>query len=463
MNWLRITQVLVIGYSAASRTFAYLGIAQLKIFLGEVVLGWFLLRKQRAFGWFLLSPPKSPYVEMLRISLVAFVLYGLVSLLLGHFNNPHNTLQAFQNFAFNYYALYLVIGIWVGARYRLQMPKFAMAFGWIHGVYGTLWILLLNRLPLELPGSGGVDLFGQPTGAAAAVLMLFAYERRLGRIALPALLNIFVMVGVQVRAEWLGFLVGVCVWAFLARRMSQLVAMGMLGAMLLAIGLFFDVRFQGVSGRGGEVSVQGVVGRMLAPFDPHLAGKFVEDAEGLGGTAEWRQKWWREIWMTVNEGPPVILLFGHGYGWGITDVVGYVEEGIRTPHCIFFYALGYGGWCGVLVFVFFQGTLAWCLFRAYKLTGQAFGITFWTLGMIMALLGNQLETPFGAIQFYLLAGMTLKPLYVSREFWEEWRRPRYAGFGRYFAVAPHRHAQPAEAWEPTPAEVPASYRERLGL
>jgi hypothetical protein len=292
-------------------------------------------------------------------------------------------------------------------------------------VYGAAWVLLLNRFSLAIPGTPGVELFGQPTGAAIALVAMLCYEPRIGKMWFPALLNIFVMAGVQVRAEWFGFMVAFTALSMLGKTFSRFAIVIGLVIMLTGIGLFFDVKLPGTAGRGGEVSVQGIVGRMLAPFDPQLAGKYVEGAEGLGGTADWRKRWWEAIWKNNNSGPTVKRFLGEGYGWEITDVVDHVEDtNVRTPHNIFFYALGYGGWCGIAAFLGFQGTLAWCLYRCYKLTGQPFGMSFWILALVMALLGNQLEAPFGAIPYYLLVGMSLKPIFTPREQWEEWRRPK---------------------------------------
>ncbi|CAN5709265.1 hypothetical protein BH09PLA1_BH09PLA1_20450 [soil metagenome] len=442
---------MVIGYSTAGRTFAYIGVWQLKIFLGEVVLAVFLWRKNRAFDWFFVRARRNRYVEVLRAALIIFILYGVVSILVGYYNQPKNMLQAFQNFAFNYYSLYLVIGVWIAANYRLDMRKTAMIFGWVHGLYGAAWVLILNKFSIEMPGTPGVELFGQPTGAAIALIAMIAFEPRIAKIAFPALLNLFVMAGVQVRSEWMGFIVAFAAWSVLARKFSRFAIIVGIVAMLVGVGLFFDVRLPGTAGRGGEVSVQGIVGRLIAPFDPHLAAKYVDDAEGLGGTADWRKKWWEAIWKNNNEGPAIRRFLGEGYGFAITDVVDFVgDSGIRTPHNIFFYALGYGGWCGIAVFVGFQGTLLWCLWRAYKLTGQPFGVVFWGLALIMALLGNQLETPFGAIPFYLLVGMSLKPLFTPHEMWEDHRAPKQA----------RQFFQPVT---PVPFREASGYRDRLNM
>jgi hypothetical protein len=71
------------------------------------------------------------------------------------------------------------------------------------------------------------------------------------------------------------------------------------------------------------------------------------------------------------------------------------------------------------------------------------------LALIMALLGNQLETPFGAIPFYLLVGMSLKPLFTPRELWEDHRKLKHV----------HQFFQPVT---PVPFREASGYRERLG-
>src|SRR3954454_635641 len=65
LTWLDLARNLVIGYSTAGRTFAYIGVCQLKIFLGEFVLGLFLWKRHRAVDWFFVRSRRSRYVEAL--------------------------------------------------------------------------------------------------------------------------------------------------------------------------------------------------------------------------------------------------------------------------------------------------------------------------------------------------------------------------------------------------------------
>lgn len=95
---------------------------------------------------------------------------------------------------------------------------------------------------------------------------------------------------------------------------------------------------------------------------------------------------------------------------GVTNLSGT----LRTPHNIFFYALGYGGWIGVALFFLLQVSLARLLLRAYRVTGQPFGLVFWAMSLSLAFFGNFFETPFGAIPFYLLTGLAIAPVLLGR-------------------------------------------------
>ena len=77
---------------------------------------------------------------------------------------------------------------------------------------------------------------------------------------------------------------------------------------------------------------------------------------------------------------------------------------LRTPHNIFYYALGYSGWLGVFFFFSLQAACGALVWRAYKLTGQSFGVALWASTLLTAFFGNAFETPTGAIPCYLTLG-----------------------------------------------------------
>ena len=50
--------------------------------------------------------------------------------------------------------------------------------------------------------------------------------------------------------------------------------------------------------------------------------------------------------------------------------------------------------------------LAW---KVYRATGQSWALAFWCAGLINAFFGNSLESPIGAVPFYLLLGLAIGP------------------------------------------------------
>jgi hypothetical protein len=281
--------------------------------------------------------------------------------------------------------------------------------------------VLLSPLGLALaPEGGGVAWFGQPAGAAVALLGLLSFEQNLGRMWLPVLLNSFVLIGVQVRAEWLGFLVCLAVWGYLAGRLGQLLKVASFAVGLLLVGLVTDVSFPSPAQRGGEISTRRIIGRALSAVDTDAAATFNPKAEDHASTVTWRTGWWKEIWKMVHDSPAWTLL-GPGYGYPIWDLhPEYLnEQHLRTPHNVFMFALGYTGWLGVVLFYGLQWSLARLLWRVYRQTGQPFGLCYWAMIMVWAVFDNFFETPFGAIPFFLLTGMAVGPLLAMREAGDE--------------------------------------------
>ncbi|MBV8782211.1 MAG: hypothetical protein JO353_12515, partial [Phycisphaerae bacterium] len=310
IRWRKMTEFMTIGYESMGRTFSYLGFVPLSLFIGEICLGWFALTRHDAITYFLSGAKRNRAVELIRYSFLAFILFGVVSLFNG-FLNRQGGFAALQNFAFNYYAFYLIIGLWTALKNPPFLKRFAIIFGWFHAIYGTAYVLFLNRLPWYIPGTAMVQWFGQPNGAGVAILFLLSYERRFSKIFWPCILNLFVMFGVQVRSEWVGFIIAFLAWSILSKKMSQF--MGFISVLVLlgAMGMFFNFKMEGISNRGGEVSVNGVIGRMIAPFNLQLASHFVDDPESLGGTARWREEWWHQIWLSINHGDQRTFLIGH--------------------------------------------------------------------------------------------------------------------------------------------------------
>jgi len=179
-------------------------------------------------------------------------------------------------------------------------------------------------------------------------------------------------------------------------------------AALLIIGFITDFQMPAPSTRGGQISTRDIIGRVISPVDPELAAEYSETAKTTAGTAEWRIVWWRAIWNTIHDSTETALI-GEGYGYPLADLVGYSERDIRTPHNVFFYALAYGGWIGVVLFFALQATVAHLLWLGSKFSGTPCGLAIWALFFCGAFFGNAFETPFGAIPLYLISGLAAAP------------------------------------------------------
>jgi O-antigen ligase len=172
--------------------------------------------------------------------------------------------------------------------------------------------------------------------------------------------------------------------------------------------------FEGPESRGGTISATELVARVIAPVNPELAADYSDDVHMYEGTAAWRTMWWIEIWNSVHSSSSLAIL-GHGYGFALGDLVAYLEDSsTRTPHNVFFLALGYTGWSGVIMFALLQSEIARLCWRAFRKTKQAFSIVFWVTTLAFSFFTPFFETPQGAIPFYLVAGCACAGLLADK-------------------------------------------------
>ena len=415
--WTKLTELLLFGYLSLTRSFAYLGLPTLLVplnlppvplYVGELSLAAFLaLKPGTGLGrWMKGIAARSP-LSAVSWSLYTLLAYGIYETLRGIFLG-YPAITALQNFAFNYYPLYFFLGLWVGERRPDFLPNFVRAYAWWNGIYGIAWMLVLHNFTAVMPGTE-VPLFGQPAGSALALVGLLCYERRLTKAWMPLLLNTFVLLGVQVRAEWVGFVAALLLWGWGAKRLSRVLAGVGAVLVLLLLGSLLDITLPSPR---GEIATREIVARGIAPVNQELASQYTEDADVYAGTVSWRTQWWSAIWREVHDDPTSAVL-GLGYGYPLAALSFQVPYEIRTPHNVLFYALGYSGWLGVAFFFSFQLALATLLWRARRASGQFFGLAVLVMGLAISFFGNFFETPFGAIPFYLLVGIAAAPA-VSR-------------------------------------------------
>ena len=419
-GWSRIALILILGYCLMGRSFAYMGIPPWHLFIGEIILAAFLLAGPRTArgSWARLARRIRPLRRLLKFYLV-FLVYGIFQVLRG-IALGHPPLTAVRDLAFNYYPVFFLLGLWVGLRKPNVLPRLFRALAWFNGIYGIAYILFLNRVSWTFPGVSDqvapVPMFGLPEFSFVVLLGLLAYEPNLRKVWYLLALNGFVLLGMQVRAEWLGFAVGLLLWGWLTKRLKRMLTAGAVVAVVLAVMFVIDFRLPGPATRGGgEISARDLIGRAMAPLDPDLAAEYTSSYKMDVDTTVWRTIWWLAIWQSVNQSRGTSL-FGFGYGFPIGELSPFIGEGefIQTPHNVFLYALGYTGWIGVLLLALLQGELARLLWKTYRKTNQPCGIVLWAAMLSYAMFTAFFEAPYGAIPFYLLAGLLVRPLILRR-------------------------------------------------
>lgn len=443
--WLKLASVLLFGYVLDGRSFAYLGFPSYHVYISEVCLGLLLVCGPRT------SRLLRERATALYFLLGSNIVWGLIQVWRG-LSAEYPPVLALRDCAFNYYPLFILLGLWVALRDDTFLVKFVRSLAWLNGLYGIAFILFLNRNSWIAPGTSAassiVPVFSQTGGSALVLLGLIAFERNWSiRTWLLAAINLLVMLGLMVRSEWVGFLAGLLAFGFCTGRLRQ-IAVGIAGvAALVALLYLVDFRIPAPLTRGGgELSAEAIAARALATLDTTEGSEFAQRSgvDAAAGDIFYRTQWWAAIWNEVNS-DPIQALAGFGYGYPIADLSPSITPGtiIRTPHNDFIYALGYSGWVGVTIFTLVQLEIALLLFRAFQISGQAFGLMYWAMILSGSCFGNVFENPFGAIPFYLLVGIAIVPA-LSRVTEETGR-------------APHGSlAQEDSAWDPMPKTLAAS-------
>ena len=402
---------LFLGIGAAfGRSFFYIGVPPAHLFIGDMILGAFIIfRANKSLGtWAQMLMSKSDYSFFSWCLLISF-LYGGFEILYG-LSREYSPIYALENFVFNVYPLYIFLGIWMGAEYPTLLKKIFRGLAWILAFYGPAYFLFLDKITWTMPGSE-TPVFSQAGGGGMIILSLLAFESRPKRFWPLMVIAGMTMLAVQVRAEWLSMAVAFVVWGFLERKMRSVGLVVAIVTILLAAGYVADVNIPSPAERGGSISSREIVARGLAAVNPDLAREYTDSSNVsfYYGTVYWRTRWWNAIWDSVNEDRASILI-GKGYGFPLASLVpDSVNSDTRSPHNIGLYALGYSGWIGLAIFLALQFSLMVLGWRTYKLTGQAWPLAFWISGLINAFFGNSFETPIGAIPFYLFLGLAFGP------------------------------------------------------
>jgi hypothetical protein len=393
---------------------AYVGLA----------LGALLLFGVRIFWnrWYLaLTQPGDP-LHRLSWALLVSLIYGIAEVIYGVLFLGHPLFTALQILIFNLCPVYLFLGIWVGFRHPGAIRAYIRFISWWTVIYVPVYFLFLKNLNLTLTGilpGTGLDLLGNPGSGTFPLLGLLTLEPYLARFWLPIIVLILLTIANQERSDWLGLGVCLMLWGKLTGKLGRV--FGILGCIVavLLIAALMDLKLPPIPGRGGELSARGTVARMAGAISPEMAANIGGDrsnAKFYYGTVYWREHWWAAIRSEVFKQNKTAI-FGMGYGYPLARLAGrdVEKEGTRSPHSVFYFALSYSGFVGVAIFAWLEVSIFLLLWRAYKVTGETFGLVYFVYTIMGAFFGNLLEAPQMAIPFYLLLGMFLGPLLLQED------------------------------------------------
>jgi len=409
--WSKWVLFLLVGLSLTGRSFSYLGIPPAKLFIGDLTLAAFIfLRPRQLFDPWIKALTKGGGLGPLAWILLISIAYGIFQVIRGVLLG-FAPIIAVENLVFNVYPLYLFLGLWLGKRRPELLLRFVQVFAVLFCIYAPAYLLILHTIMVKMPGSDGVNVFGQAAGGGFIILSLLCLDPKPGRWWPAMAVAAAALLAVQVRSEWLGMIVATMIWGVLSRKMTRVAWIGAGIFAVLAVGALADVNLPSPGERGGKISSTEIVARGVAAVSPDMARDLTgsENVNFYSGTIKWRKMWWHAIWVNSQENY-TNLLIGPGYGFPLKNLVNYLRDpDLRTPHNVFYYALGYTGWIGVSIFFSLQAGCGVLLWRTFKVTGQSWGLAVWAASLTAAFFGNVMETPWGAIPFYLMMGLFVAP------------------------------------------------------
>jgi hypothetical protein len=384
----------------------------------ELAFGGLLLLSTRVLWdrWYLGLTRRNDVLNELSWPLLISLIYGFAQLIYGLFQG-YSVLTAFQVLVFSVCPVYLFLGIWSGYRHPGLVRTYIRYMAWFSVIFTPLYFLVLQKL--TMPGADPNSSFsaiGGPATGSPMLLGLISYEPNLAKFWLPILMLTGLTIAYQERADWLGLGMALIVWGKLSKKIGRVFTLLGVLATFLLIAALIDLKLPPIPGRGGELSARGTIARMAGSISPQWAADIEgdrADANFYYGTVYWRKRWWAGIREEVTKDPQT-LIFGLGYGYPLAKLSGNpgtVQEGTRSPHSIFYFTLAYSGIVGVVIFFWLEICVARLLYRAYKVTGETYGLTYYVYSIVGAFFGNFLETP-AAIMFYLLLGLCIGPMFL---------------------------------------------------
>lgn len=416
---------LFIGYIFAGKGFAYIGVfpayvSEVGLALGFLTLGLapFTPRIRlnfSAWNWLIIAPllifmgvqvlQTIPYIKLYAMDALRdamMYLYAFYALFVIVFVTHQQTVTFFAHVyklvAFFILMTPLLFFFMEVFPFPLRFPGSPVSLIWVkHGDIGVhlagAGAFLLLRLD-RYKSKGLPDWFVWVLWVIWAVCWLgFGSSNRAGMLA--AVFGILVTIALRIRSGWgrpviLGFTV---IW------------------LLLFTGGYSELKIP--TGKGREISAEQIVDNFVSIF-----WQGDNSAGALEYTKQWRLNWWNDIIDYTFNGD--YFWTGKGYGVNLAKSDGYTVgtgELLRSPHNSHFNFLARSGVPGFALWVGFLLTyFGWLFFKSNRLHLRGYvheaNFAVWFMAYAGAYMVNAsfdlvLESPFAAIPFWLMIGVSV--------------------------------------------------------
>ena len=416
LGW-SIVGLVLFGYVAADKTFAYLGlnVFGVPMYAGEVAISAAVLtglvfrrpdvRWDTGRGWTL-----------------AFIGWSLLLLMPSLVQYP--LLDVARDFAFVYYILFAAIA------FRLPWERLGQRFFSLVALMFVLQLLyaLTTKLRLIPDDLGFAQVFvrGDVQGAnlAGGAAFFLLADRRL-RIPpwlrlLIASVQVLLALSVGGRAVLLAALILLLGSFFVRRaRRARVMIMMLIGLAIFAALLGVSRPAIEVAGRNRPLAPGTSLERLTAILPLGEEGADSDLEEQAEGTARWRARFWTGLLNNSLEHKEW-LVFGRGFGSNLAEErwAGRRERPLRAPHSILVNVFARMGIVGTVLFIGFLTAVIRAALRASRIGPDpviANWMTIYLGALLMtAMFGVVLESPFGAAPFYFLVGGLVRLASLAR-------------------------------------------------
>lgn len=406
----RLWQFLIAGYTTFGRSFAYLGVRPL--FIGELYLAYNIVRNEGK--WINRFIRDLFDLKLLPLSITLLLLWGLFEVARPVLAGA-SVKECLRTCAFNYYPLYIPIGIAIGR--RLMLSEFMRFWKWLAVywvIYAVVFAVYGNANNRTAPWAGNVMLFMGPSLAPLVpVGMLALWPLMAGWswrwVILPmSMIPMFFGSG---RGTILGFVASLMVVA--ASSLRRLLLVGGLVGVILVLLLIIGPYIKGSDDRSETWDPTISLARIIATFDEETAYRMLlrrgyysaaEEMLFAKGSANWRSTIWMNAINSLDT--TTLLILGQGHGESILDLTPDGQD-IHTPHNFAIYAIYYTGFAGLAFFSFMLLALILATRRVPDPSLRSFQLAHMAMMVIVAAVGNMFETPIAAVPFYLLSGIVV--------------------------------------------------------